>query len=125
MSSLATFRVTIEPLDHACVMRAAGEIDMATAQTLREQLAAARAAKLTTLLDLAGISFIDSSGLHVLLESARWVDADNWALFIVRPSATVLRLLEVSGTTDTLPVVHAEVEGEPPVRLRRGARHVA
>ena len=80
---------------------------MATAPTLRDQLAAARAARLTTLLDLSGVSFIDASGLHVLLDGAQWVDADKWALFIVRPSAAVLRLLEVSGTFEMLPVVRA------------------
>jgi anti-anti-sigma factor len=108
MSSLATFRITIEPLDDSCVMRAAGEIDMDTAPTLRDQLAAARAARLTTVLDLSRVSFIDSSGLHVLLDGARWVDADRWGLFIVRPSEPVLRLFEVSGTLDKLPVVRAE-----------------
>jgi anti-anti-sigma factor len=125
MSSLATFHVTIQPLEDSCVMRAAGEIDMATADTLRDQLVAARAARLTTLLDLSAVSFIDASGLHVLLDGARWVDADKWALFIVRPSAAVLRLLEVSGTKEMLPVVHAEADGEPPARVLPGARHVA
>jgi anti-sigma B factor antagonist len=125
MSSLATFRVTIEPLGDSCVMRAAGEIDMATAPTLRDQLAAARAARLTTLLDLSAVSFMDSSGLHVLLDGARWVDADKWALFIVRRSAAVLRLLEVSGTKEMLPVVRAEASGEPPLHVRRGGRRVA
>jgi anti-anti-sigma factor len=125
MSSLATFRVTIQPLEDSCVMRAAGEIDMATADTLRDQLVAARAARLTTLLDLSAVSFIDASGLHVLLDGARWVDADKWALFIVRPSAAVLRLLEVSGTKEMLPVVHGEADGEPPARVLPGARHVA
>jgi anti-anti-sigma factor len=125
MSSLATFRVTIQPLEDSCVMRAAGEIDMATADTLRDQLVAARAARLTTLLDLSAVSFIDASGLHVLLDGARWVDADKWALFIVRPSAAVLRLLEVSGTKEMLPVVHAEADGEPPAGVLPGARHVA
>jgi anti-sigma B factor antagonist len=125
MSFLAGFHITIEPLEDGCVMRAAGEIDVATAGTLREQLAAARAARLTTLLDLSAVNFIDSSGLHVLLDGARWVDADKWALFIVRPSAAVLRLLEVSGTSEMLPVVHAEANGEPPVRVLPGTRHVA
>jgi anti-anti-sigma factor len=125
VSSLATFRVTIQPLEDSCVMRAAGEIDMATADTLRDQLVAARAARLTTLLDLSAVSFIDASGLHVLLDGARWVDADKWALFIVRPSAAVLRLLEVSGTKEMLPVVQAEADGEPPTRVLPGARHVA
>ena len=107
MSSLATFRVTLEPLEEACIMRAAGEIDMNTADGLRSQLAATRAAKLTTLLDLSRVSFIDSSGLHVLLDAARSVSTD-WALFIVRPSSVVLQLIEVSGTREMLPLVHPE-----------------
>ena len=125
MSSFATFRVTIEPLDDSCVMRAAGEIDIATAPTLRAQLAAARAARLTTLLDLSAVSFIDSSGLHVLLDGARWVDADKWGLFIVRPSWAVLRLLAVSGTREMLPLVDAEAGREPPLRALPGGRRVA
>jgi anti-sigma B factor antagonist len=124
LSSLATFRVTIEPLDDSCMMRAAGEIDIATAPTLRAQLAAARAARLTTLLDLSAVTFMDSSGLHVLLDGARWVDADKWALFIVRPSWAVLRLLEVSGTREMLPVVDAEAGGEP-LGVLPGGRRVA
>ena len=125
MSSFATFRITIEPLEDSCVMRASGEIDPATAQTLRDQLVAARAARLTTLLDLSAVTFMDSSGLHVLLEGARWVDAEKWALFIVRPSAAVLRLLEVSGTKEMLPVVHSEADGEPPSGVLPGGRRVA
>ena len=98
---------------------------MATAPTLRDQLAAARADRLTTLLDLSGVSFIDSSGLHVLLDGAGWVDEDRWGLIIVRPSAAVQRLLDVSGTFEILPVVRAEVDGGPPSRALRGRRRVA
>jgi anti-sigma B factor antagonist len=119
MRSFASFRVTIESRDDACVMRAAGEIDMATADGLRDQLAGARATRLTTLLDLSEVSFMDSSGLHVLLDAARWVDTDRWALFIVRPSGVVLRLLEVSGTREMLPVVDAEGDGQPARLLAR------
>jgi anti-anti-sigma factor len=119
MRSFASFRVTIESRDDACVMRAAGEIDMATADGLRDQLAGARATRLTTLLDLSEVGFMDSSGLHVLLDAARWVDTDRWALFIVRPSAAVLRLLEVSGTREMLPVVDAEGDGQPARLLAR------
>jgi anti-anti-sigma factor len=108
MSSLATFRVTVEPLEDACLLRATGEVDISTADRLREQLDAARAAGLTTLLDLSRVTFIDSSGLHVLLDAARFVDVEGWPLFIVRPSAAVLRLLDVSGTKHVLPVVRAE-----------------
>jgi anti-sigma B factor antagonist len=125
MSSFVTFRVTIEPLEDSCVMRASGEIGPATAQTLRDQLAAACAARLTTLLDLSAVTFMDSSGLHVLLDGARWVDAEKWAFFIVRPSAAVLRLLEVSGTREMLPGVDTEADGEPPSRVLPRGRRVA
>jgi hypothetical protein len=61
----------------------------------------------------------------VLLDAARWVDTDRWALFVVRPSAAVARLLEVSGTREILPVVAAEEDAQPLVRLLAGARDVA
>lgn len=70
MSSLPVFSVSVEPLDDACVVRAVGEIDMSTVGRLRAPLEAARADGVTTLLDLSGVSFIDSSGLHLLLDAA-------------------------------------------------------
>jgi anti-sigma B factor antagonist len=57
-------------------MRAAGEIDMGTADALRDHLLAGRAAGPMTLLDLSEVSFIGSSGLRVLLDAARWVDME-------------------------------------------------
>jgi len=108
VSSLALFRVTIEPLDEACLIRASGELDRSTAVRLSSALDAARADGVTTLLDLSAVSFIDSAGLRVLLCSARAVDAHHWAWFVVRASSVVRRLVEVSGTTSHLPL------GAPP-----------
>ena len=106
MSSLGLLRVTIEPLDEACLIRASGELDRSTADRLSSALDAARADGVTTLLDLSAVSFIDLAGLRVLLRSARAVDAHNWAWFIiVRASSVVRRLVEVSGTTSRLPLV--------------------
>jgi anti-sigma B factor antagonist len=108
VSAVADFRVTVEPLEEACVMRASGELQAGTANRLRSPLAAARHDGVTTLLDLSGISFIDSEGLRVLLEAARATDSDEWAWFIVRPSHAVLRLVELSGTARRLPLVEAQ-----------------
>jgi anti-anti-sigma factor len=113
--SIAEFRVTIEPLEDACVMRATGELQAGTVERLRSPLAAARHDGVTTLLDLSGITFIDLAGLRVLLEAARTTDSHEWAWFIVRPSDAVLRLVELSGTAPRLPLV------EP----RHGATRVA
>jgi anti-anti-sigma factor len=126
VSSIADFRVTIEPLEDACVMRATGEFQAGTADRLRLPLEAARHDGVTTLLDLSGVSFIDSVGLRVLLEAARATDADEWAWFIVRPSHAVMRLVELSGTARRLPLVEPQrgaprrVSPAAAVRARRG-----
>jgi anti-anti-sigma factor len=108
VGSIADFRVTVEPLEDACVMRATGELEASTANGLRSPLAAARHDGLTTLLDLSGVSFIDSAGLRVLLEAALATDSHEWAWFIVRPSRAVLRLVELSGTAPRLPLVEPQ-----------------
>jgi anti-sigma B factor antagonist len=103
--SIAMLRVTVEALEDACVIRARGEFDSSSAELLRAPLDAARADGVTTLVDLAGISFIDSAGLRVLLEAARASDVHEWPWFIVRPSGAVLRLVELSRTAPRLPLV--------------------
>lgn len=113
MASIADFRVTVEPLEDACVMRATGELEASTADSLRSPLAAARHDGVTTLLDLSGVTFIDSAGLRVLLEAAQATDSHGWAWFIVRPSHMVLRLVDLTGTAPRLPLVEPQ-RGAPP-----------
>ena len=125
MSSLALFRVTIEPLEDACLIRASGELDRSTADRLSSALDAARADGVTTLLDLSAVNFIDLAGLRVLLRSARAVDAHNWAWFIVRASGVVWRLVELSGTTSRLLLVAPPESPERIATDRTAARRHA
>jgi len=108
LGSIAVFRVTVEPLEDACVMRATGELDSSTADRLRGPLDAARADGVTTLLDLSGVSFMDSAGLGVLLDAARPSNPDDWAWFIVRPSPVVQRLVALTGVAARLPIVEPQ-----------------
>jgi anti-sigma B factor antagonist len=116
MSPLPAFHVTVEPVEDACVIRAVGDIDMSTVDRLRAPLEAARADGVTVLLDLSAVTFIDSTGLHVMLEAARATEESDWAWFLIRPSAAVRRLVEISGTERLLPVVAAERSGAEPNR---------
>ena len=93
------------------MIRAAGEVDLSTAAALRRELAAAREAADTVLLDLSDVTFIDSTGLHLLLEVSHRSAVTDWSFFIVRPSKAVRRLIELSGTADRLTVV--DPTGEP------------
>jgi anti-anti-sigma factor len=103
-------RITVEPLEDARLIRAAGEIDLSSVAALRRELDAARAEAVTVLLDLSGVTFIDSSGLHLLLHASHSSAVSDWDFFVVRPSESVLRLTELSGTADLLTVVDPTAE---------------
>jgi len=103
-------RVTVEPLEDGRLIRAAGEVDLSTAAALTRELAAARVEAETVLLDLSGVTFIDSTGLHLLLDESRRSAVTDWSFFVVRPSGAVRRLIEISGTADLLTVIDSTAE---------------
>jgi anti-anti-sigma factor len=96
-------RINVEHIEDAQLVRVAGEIDISTVGELRRQVRAARRGQSTVLLDLAEVEFMDSSGLHVLLEAN--AGASDSPFFILRPSRAVRRLLDATGTRAELPVV--------------------
>jgi anti-anti-sigma factor len=102
MPRLELLQITVEPLEEARIVRATGELDLSNAETLGRELDAAREEARTTLLDLSGVTFIDSSGLHLLLEASRSSAANGWAFSIVRPSEAVRRLISLSRTAEVL-----------------------
>jgi anti-sigma B factor antagonist len=105
MLSPGPLRVTVEPLEDALLIRAAGEIDISTVVTLRRELEAARDEVATALLDLSAVTFLDSTGLHLLLEASRDSVSSEWGFFILRPSEVVQRVIDVSRTADLLTLV--------------------
>ncbi|MBA3288587.1 MAG: STAS domain-containing protein [Acidimicrobiia bacterium] len=77
-----------------------GEIDSYTAPMLAERMERGD----VDVLDLAGVTFLDSSGLRLLVD-AHQTRADAGSSLLLRsPSAPVQRLLEISGLTGYLDV---------------------
>jgi anti-sigma B factor antagonist len=103
--SYALLRVTAEPLEDEIIVRASGQIDLSTVDLLARELATAREAADRVLLDLSGVTFIDSNGLRLLLEASHGSASSDHGFFAVRPSEAVRRLIKVSGTADLLTVV--------------------
>ncbi len=58
-------------------------------------------------LDVAGVGFIDSSGLRVMIAAHQLAEASSRKLLIERPSKSVSRILEISGLSDHLHIVDA------------------
>jgi anti-anti-sigma factor len=80
----------------------AGEADMTTAALLHETLTAllAAGARLVTI-EAAGLSFLDSASMRVLVPAARALRGRHGKLVLARPQPVVARLLEITGA-DTL-----------------------
>jgi anti-sigma B factor antagonist len=99
MSAEATRLDLSDDVDGTLVV--VGEIDSHTAPALAERLSGDPE---IVVIDLAGVSFIDSSGLRILIEAHRSrIDADT-SLTLRAPSAAVQRLLEISGLSAHLDV---------------------
>jgi len=86
-------------IDGALVLQ--GEIDSYTAPELAERLATVPPVEVV---DVAGVTFIDSSGLRTLVEAHQARTADGTRLLLRAPSAAVQRLLEISGLAGHLDV---------------------
>lgn len=84
-------------LDGAAVLGVRGEVDAATAPAFREAVTRAHDLGVPVVFDLTGVTFMDSSGLHVLLEASRAQDKDHPSQLIRDASRQVRRLLELTG----------------------------
>jgi len=90
--------------DSATVMLA-GELDLALAPSLRNHLNQLHADGVRQFtLDAAGVSFIDSVGLSVLLALYRRCRAEGGTVSVTRSAPTIRRTLEISGLLDVLNV---------------------
>jgi anti-sigma B factor antagonist len=107
MRSEQILEVVTENLEDRRVIRARGEVDLSSVHALRGAIAAARQEGVATLVDLSEVGFMDSTGLHLLLDTALDAKQDGWSVSF-RPSRQVMRLLDVSGTVDLLQLVSAD-----------------
>jgi anti-sigma B factor antagonist len=86
------------------VVRLVGEADVTT-QALAEVLDAEAAKKPRLLLvDISGLTFIDSAALHDILRAHRKLRADGCLLALAGPSRAVARILQLSAIDQVIPV---------------------
>ena len=82
-----------------CVLSVAGELDVATAPALRKAFTDLLEGEKVpdVVLEASGLSFVDSSGLAVLLLGAREWPARGSRLVLRQPSPMLSRLLDLAG----------------------------
>lgn len=98
----ATFRVDVSRKDDNARLRLTGELDLATTPILQAEIAALRATGSRSLvLDLTGLHFIDSSGLHCILDWDAESRMDGFSIALIQGPPAVRRIFELTNT-DTL-----------------------
>lgn len=85
------------------VITVTGELDLASAERLRAQVASAETGA-SVVLDLVAVDFCDSSGLRALLDADLQIRADGGRLRLAAPGAALLRLFELTGVDGFLSV---------------------
>jgi anti-anti-sigma factor len=78
-----------------------GEIDINTCAALEEALEQGiRESVGAFIVDLCGVEFIDSTGIHVLLRARDLLGREDRALVVVCPFGRVRRVFELSGSSE-------------------------
>jgi anti-anti-sigma factor len=97
-------RVNESDVPGVVVVTATGEIDSSNCLALQDLLSslAGQAASKEVQVDLAGVTFIDSSGLRALIVGQRAITEVGGAMRVSAASDSVRRLFEITGLVERL-----------------------
>ena len=80
-----------------------GDLDVAAAPQLEKLLEAIRAERhQRVMVELSGLSFVDSAGVSVLIKAKKEADEDGSQFLLRRPTAQVHRVFALVGMVDWL-----------------------
>jgi anti-anti-sigma factor len=105
------FNVEVRRREDVAIVRPAGELDLATAATLQDALDSIKRAR-RLVLDLRGLSFLDSTGLRMLVVLHQRSLREGFQLTLVAPPAPADRALQLSGLHRALPFVTADADAD-------------
>lgn len=98
------------PHDGYTVVWAIGEIDIATAKGLMQELAiAVHSQHFRVIVDLTDVTFMDSTGLNALVLARRKANAGGGEVRLVAASARIRKILHITGLEQVFPV-HSTIE---------------
>ena len=99
------FRVQRRHDGDVVVVTPEGDVDLETVEPIQAELEAAYARARAVVLDLRAVTFIDSSGVRLLVEAELLSRRDGFAFLVVRGPEPVERLLDLAGLTDRVPLI--------------------
>ena len=104
--------ISVDLSTHECdgqvIVALRGVLDVADAVSVAAALTAVAARQRDIIIDLAGLEFIDSSGVAALVRGRRQARYAGGELLLAAPQQQVLRVLTLTRLLDVFPV-HASV----------------
>jgi anti-anti-sigma factor len=95
--------VTVQLDGHTARVVAVGEIDMSTADVLRDSLNDALDKNpLAVVLDMAGVTFLDSTGIAALVVARHRAINENAKLTLINCRSIIRQVLDVTGVLGSL-----------------------
>lgn len=120
MDAMMEASFTLEEHEGVPVLSVTGEIDVYAAPALREQLVDLAAGEPDlVVVDLEKVSFLDSTGLGVLVSALKRLRSSGGDLALVARESPVLRVMAITGLTETFRIsdtVAEAVAGRPESR---------
>ena len=98
------FSVEASVNDRRVVLMVAGEVDLASADGLRVDFDRWLTDADTVVVDCAGITFIDSTGLRTLLEASSKAEESGTRFRLAAVPAPVARVFELAGVTEVFTI---------------------
>ena len=99
-------------VESSSLLRLSGDLDVATVPALRAALEPLATPDRVVALDLAGLTFMDATGVRALCDAARSV-GEHGRIVVCDPSPPARRVIEICGLVGTI-----DISDEPPATLR-------
>jgi anti-sigma B factor antagonist len=101
--------LAVQPDRDRVIVRLVGELDLAVAGRVEEAVKElADSGFGDIVVDLRGLSFMDSAGVHMLVSTQRWAEEASCGLSVVPGPPDLQRVLELTGAESLLRLVPVE-----------------
>jgi anti-sigma B factor antagonist len=108
-----SFSVETDSLGDGTVVSLSGDLDLSTAKRAEQAIEdAEKASPPLLVIDLRGLSFMDSTGLRVVVSADKRATRSNRRLVIVQGPAAVRRVFEITRLDERLTIVDTPEEIE-------------
>jgi anti-anti-sigma factor len=101
---IGPFTCEVSQADGLAMVVPRGELDMATVDAVEQELRRLRSSGVDkVVLDLGGLTFMDSSGLHLVMRWTNEASKDGFEFELEPGPPAVQRIFELTAVTDSLP----------------------